>query len=84
MKKIIPFPKVKKNNSEKDWEILIITSVEYEAYLIYGLLKVRHIPCYLECLKHTPHPVTAGQLGHYIIWVPSVWLKIAQRVIRHG
>lgn len=84
MKKIIPFPKIKKNDDEKDWVVLKTTPIEYEAYLIHGLLQARNIPCYLECLKHTPHPVTSGQLGHYTIWVPLVWFKIAQRVISHG
>jgi len=84
MKKVIPFPKIKRDENGKDWVILKTTPIEYEAHLIYGLLQARNIPCYLECLKHTPHPVTSGQLGSYIIWVPSVWLKIAQRIITYG
>jgi hypothetical protein len=70
--------------NDKDWGILLKTPLEYEAYLVCGLLETHDIPYYLQRLKHIPHPVSLGQLGSYVIWIPLVWFKIAKILIKHG
>ena len=82
MSKIVPIFR-KKTNSKK-WILIITTPLEYEAHLICGLFEIKGIPYRLQCLRHTPHPVSSGQLGSYLIWVPQHWEQIAKKLISYA
>ncbi|MCD6255848.1 MAG: hypothetical protein LWW78_06350 [Deltaproteobacteria bacterium] len=81
--KVIPFSK-RKNDKDRAWVEVFFTPLEYEAYIIYGLLKSRGVPCHIQRLKHLPHPVDLGQLGGFHILVPSIWEKIAKGIIENA
>lgn len=79
--KVIPFLK-RKNAENKEWVEVFFTPLEYEAYIICGLLESRGVPCHVQRLKHLPHPVDSGQLGGFHILVPNVWERVAKGVIK--
>ncbi len=65
----------------EDWEVIMETSIEEEAYLVQGFLQSNGIPCVMEDLKFHANPVNFGAMSNVRLLVPEDKLREGQRLL---